>query len=101
MVMIDKVNLISPLKQIMTKANETVSGEGGADFASFFQNALQEVNKLQLDADAANVKLAAGKIEDIAPVVIATEKASIALQLTVQVRNKIVEAYNDVMRMQV
>jgi flagellar hook-basal body complex protein FliE len=99
--MIDKINLLSPLKQIGTKTIEPVSGENGADFASFFQNALQEVNKLQLDADAANVKLATGTIEDIAPVVIATEKASIALQLTVQVRNKIIEAYNDVMRMQV
>jgi flagellar hook-basal body complex protein FliE len=101
MVMIDKINLLSPLKQIPEKASASVSGENGADFASFFQNALQDVNKLQLDANAANTKLAAGKVEDIAPVVIATEKASIALQLTVQVRNKIVDAYNEVMRMQV
>jgi len=99
--MIDKINLLSPLKEIATKTSESVGGDSGANFAAFFQNALQEVNKLQLDADAANVKLATGSIEDIAPVVIATEKASIALQLSMQVRNKIIEAYNEVMRMQV
>lgn len=99
--MIDKVNLLMPSSPFAAKTGEAISNEGGQPFAELFQNALQEVNKLQLDADVANAKLATGRIDDIAPVVIATEKASIALQLTVQVRNKMVEAYNDVMRMQV
>lgn len=100
--MIDKINLLSSVKSLAgNSANGTEGSIGGQNFASIFKNALQEVNKLQLEADAASHKLATGKVDDIAPVVIAAEKASIALQLTVQVRNKIVDAYNEVMRMQV
>ena len=47
------------------------------------------------------MKLAAGQVEDISEVVIAGEKAAIAVQLTMQVRNKMVEAYQEIMRMQV
>ena len=45
--------------------------------------------------------LAAGQVEDISQVVVAAEKADIALQLTLAVRNKAVEAYQEIMRMQV
>lgn len=70
-------------------------------FGHFLSEALGEVNKLQSDAANAGVRLAAGKVQDISEVVIASEKATIALQLTMQVRNKVVEAYQEVMRMQV
>ena len=48
-----------------------------------------------------NQALAAGQIEDVSQVIVASEKAGIAMQVTLQVRNKIVEAYQEVMRMQV
>jgi flagellar hook-basal body complex protein FliE len=98
---IDKINLLMPVKNADQSMKSAPVAEGGQEFAAYFKNALQEVNTLQLDADKASVKLATGQIDDIAPVVIATEKAAIALQLTVQVRNKVIDAYNDVMRMQV
>lgn len=98
----EKINLLSPVKAWTgNSVAGTAENTGGQNFAAVFKNALQEVNKLQLEADAASQKLATGKVDDIAPVVIAAEKASIALQLTVQVRNKIIDAYNEVMRMQV
>ncbi|MBP2635806.1 MAG: fliE [Firmicutes bacterium] len=70
-------------------------------FGEFLTDALNNVNQLQNDARQASLNLAAGKVEDIAEVTIAAEKATIALQLTMQVRNKAVEAYQEVMRMQV
>lgn len=70
-------------------------------FSEFLADALDDVNKLQLNADQASVDLAAGKLQDVSQAVIATEKATIALQLTMQVRNKIVDAYQEVMRMSV
>lgn len=70
-------------------------------FGEYFTEALQNVNDLQLKGQQANIDLAAGRVEDISQVVIATEKASIALQLTTQIRNKAVEAYQEIMRMQV
>ena len=45
--------------------------------------------------------LAAGKVNDVAEVVIAGQKAQIALNLTVQIRNKAIDAYQELMRMQV
>lgn len=100
--MIDKINLLMPTRSIEEKSVAAIGKSAdGQDFASFFQNALGEVNKLQFEADAASKKLATGAVQDIAPVVIAAEKASIALQFTVQVRNKVIDAYNEVMRMQV
>lgn len=70
-------------------------------FGEFLSDSLKEVNTLKRQSEIANMKLAAGQVEDISEVVVASEKASIALQLTMQVRNKMVDAYQEVMRMQV
>jgi flagellar hook-basal body complex protein FliE len=74
---------------------------GEKSFGQIFADALGEVNNLQINAEQASVNLAAGKIQDVSEVVIATEKATVALQLTMQVRNRVVEAYQEMMRMQV
>lgn len=70
-------------------------------FGEYLNNALQEVNGLQQEAAEMSKALAAGQVEDISQVVIAAEKATIALQLTLAVRNKAVDAYQEIMRMQV
>lgn len=70
-------------------------------FGNYLRDALKEVNRLETHADTLTKRLAAGDNVDIHDVMIATEKANIALQLTIQVRNKAVEAYNEVMRMQI
>ncbi|MZP30531.1 flagellar hook-basal body complex protein FliE [Heliobacterium undosum] len=70
-------------------------------FSAFLQGALNHVNDLHKQADAAAADLAAGKPIDLHQVVIASEKAGIATQLTLQVRNKVMEAYQEIMRMQV
>lgn len=64
-------------------------------------NYLGSVNRLVHDADAQQRDLAMGKNVELHDVMIATEKASVAVQLTMQVRNKLVESYQEVMRMQV
>ena len=59
------------------------------------------VNEAQKNSDKAIQALATGKTDNVAEVMIATEKADIALKLMVQVRNKIIDAYQEVMKMQV
>lgn len=81
----------------ITKNNE----DEVKSFGDYFAEALHNVNDLQMKGRDATLKMAAGKAEDISQVVIATEKAGIALQLTMQVRNKAVDAYQEIMRMQV
>lgn len=75
--------------------------DGEASFGKMLAEALDGVNGLQKDAEKTSLDLAAGKIQDISQVTIATEKAAVALQLTMQVRNKVVDAYQEIMRMQV
>jgi len=77
------------------------SGAAGAQFGEFLQKALADVNRLQLEADDAARNLAAGTATDLHTVAIIAEKADLALQLTLQVRNRILEAYQEIMRMQV
>ncbi len=69
-------------------------------FGEMLGDAINGVNNLQKAAEKKNIDMAAGKVEDISEVMIAAEKSSIALQLTIQVRNKVVEAYQEIMRMQ-
>ena len=71
------------------------------NFGEYLTDALKETNDLQNRAKDMNIALAAGQVDDISQVVLATEKANIALQLTMQVRNKAAEAYQEIMRMQV
>lgn len=76
------------------------AGEG-AGFLAELQKALWQVNAFQLQAQAAGQALASGSIDDVAKAMIAAQKASLALELTVEVRNRAIEAYQEVMRMQV
>ncbi len=78
-----------------------VSENQGSGFSDFLKNAVDEVNTLQQQADEMKTKLVTGDVDDIAQVMIAAEKANLAFQLTVQIRNKVLEAYQEVMRMQV
>lgn len=100
---VDSLSL-SPVKlqnSIVNSNNSTETNEQNLKFSDVLSNALNDVNQLQIKANHSSVALAAGKIQDVSEAVIATEKATIALQLTMQVRNKIVDAYQEVMRMQV
>ena len=97
---------IEPLQLMPVKASfvDTIGNQQQVEtksFGEFLSDSLKEVNTLKKQSEVANMKSAAGQVEDISEVVIAGEKASIAVQLTMQVRNKMVEAYQEIMRMQV
>lgn len=70
-------------------------------FGQIFKQALEEVSAAQNTSDKLTDKLVTGEVKDIHEVMIASQKASLSLQMTLQVRNKVVEAYQEVMRMQV
>ena len=75
--------------------------EVGESFASTLQGAIESVNQLQKAADKGAQDLATGRTDNIAEVMVSSEKADIALKLMVQVRNKIIDAYSEIMKMQV
>lgn len=70
-------------------------------FAETLSDAVHEVNRLQKVADKKMEDLATGRAKSLPDVMVATEKADIAFKLMVQVRNKIIDAYQEIMKMQV
>jgi flagellar hook-basal body complex protein FliE len=79
------------------KQNES---QNSASFGNMLAQSLKEVNRLHMEADEAVENLAAGKQKNIHETMIALEKADVAFQLLMQVRNKIISAYETIMRMQ-
>ena len=86
--------------QAPNRANSP-QGEAGKSFADTLKDAVQSVNQAQHESDRKMQEIATGKNHNVAEVMIAAEKADISLKLMVQVRNKIIEAYQEIMKMQV
>jgi flagellar hook-basal body complex protein FliE len=85
-----------------------VAGTGGAEaagpsgsFTGLLADKLNAAQRIEAEGSAAAQAVAAGTATDIAAATMAVEKAAIAMQLTGAIRNKAVEAYQDVMRMQI
>lgn len=70
-------------------------------FADTLKEAVSSVNQLSKEADVQIQKLATGETKNIPEVLIAAEKSSVAFKLLAQVRNKMIDAYQEVMKMQV
>ncbi|MGG4169778.1 flagellar hook-basal body complex protein FliE [Rossellomorea vietnamensis] len=80
------------------KKNSSPS-EATENFSQLLKNSIDEVNKMQVQSDQLTEKLVRGENVDLHQVMIASQKASITLQTTMEVRNKVVEAYQEIMRM--
>ena len=74
--------------------------ETGGGFSGVLSNALQQLNQLSGGAEQQIGSLLKGGSTDMSTVMIAVEKADVAFQLMMQVRNKIVSAYQDIEKMQ-
>lgn len=92
-----------PAPIISNKPAEVKSAESpqGSSFGEVLENAMQEVNDLQTQASDQTQKLMTGEITDIHSAMIAVQKADVSFQMMMQVRNKLVNAYQEIMKMQV
>ncbi|RAO98596.1 flagellar hook-basal body protein FliE [Petrotoga sp. 9PW.55.5.1] len=99
--MTDGINGINGLNNNNLFPETTKNKDKNLDFSQLLKDAIEEVNSLQKNADKVAADYAAGKITDIHQVMIAAEKASLSLKLTTEVTNRIVEAYKEIMRMQI
>lgn len=95
--------LRSTATQAAGKSADTASSAaGGADFAQVLQGSIEKVNQAQTQAHEMAEKLVAGdNSQNLHEVMIALQTASVSFQEMVQVRNRLVSAYQDVMNMQV
>lgn len=78
--------------------------EEGSDFQSFFQTALDNIsttNAYLSDAEDEEIKWAMGETDNTHDLTIALQKASVALQYTVAIRDKLLDAYKEIMQIQI
>ena len=100
-----KVDITSPksiyLDLINPQKNNPTGDAGDSNFADFFSDALNQVNSKQIEADDAIKGFTLGEIDDIHQVMATVEEAKLSMQLMVQFRNKAIEAYQEISRMQI
>ena len=89
---------VSGLKTGIESQNQNLESGG---FSRTFEKLLQDVNQQQLTAEAKQVELLVTENKDIHGTMLALEKADLSMRLMLQIRNKLVSAYEEVMGMQV
>ena len=89
----------SVFAQKQPKSPNTTPYEAQNSFASVLKKSLEEINTTQQESAAMTQKLALGENVDLHNVMITSQKASVTLQAAMEVRNKAVEAYQEIMRM--
>lgn len=77
------------------------SKDAGASFGDYLKSALDSLNESQVQADDDTEKLITGETTDIHQVLISAQEAKIQMELAVEVRNKLVDAYKEISTMQV
>ena len=80
---------------------QTSTASDSVSFGDIINKQLNQLNDLQVEADDSSQKLATGEASNVHDVMIKAEEAKLALELAVQVRNKLVESYQEVMKLQV
>lgn len=91
------------LSAVQAKPNRNASkpeNTNSATFGQWLERSINTVDRMKKEADAAAQKLAAGENKDIHGTMISMQKADIAMNLMMEVRNKIISAYDEIKRMQ-
>lgn len=89
---------INPVPRNINSAGKT--SEAKTSFSDVINDAINQVNNLQVESSQMTDDFLTGKSDNIHSVIIAGSKADLALQMTLQVRNKVMEAYKEIMNMQ-
>ena len=96
---------INAIGSLISGAQRASKGDGAqekeSDFSNMLSNAIDTIEETEAASNAASEALLTGESDDIHTALIASQKAEIAVSYAVQIRNKMIEAYNDIMNMQV
>ena len=90
-----------PSTQKSHNSSRGIADRASATFSDMVLGSVEKVNSLQKQADVATDALTLGDNKDIVQTMILMEKADVSFRLMVQIRNKIIQAYEETMRMQV
>jgi len=96
-------NLITPNPAVSPDTERRVGGVGGSDvsFANILSDALGTAAHLDHADRTSGLELLLNQSDDLSAVLIDAQKAELSLNLALQIRNRIIDSYNEVMRMQV
>ncbi len=89
------------LPQEIPREEKPEEVKGAVKFQETLQGLVNDVDKMQKTAHESSRRMLTGEIEDVHQVMIAMEEAQTSFQLMMEIRNKLVEAYREIMRMQV
>jgi flagellar hook-basal body complex protein FliE len=95
------ITSILPVNSSLQTINNTQNTTNSSSFESMLNQYIQDADGAVKDFENKSISLAKGENINLHDVTIAAQKASIAVQLTTQIRDKAVEAYQEMMRMQV
>jgi flagellar hook-basal body complex protein FliE len=99
MININPINIADNFK--LDQGSKQIEEPNKENFSNYFNEKLQEVNQLQKDSQKMTADFAVGKTDNIHQVMISAEKAKIAVNLTTAVQSKAIDAYKEIMRLQV
>jgi len=94
------MNKIDSVSMLLPKLPENTAQKNG-NFGDVFNNLLKDMNTSIQDGGASVKNMVSGNVNDVHEVMIAMEKASVSLNLAVELRNRILDSYREVMRMTV
>jgi flagellar hook-basal body complex protein FliE len=97
---IGALSAIAPVIAPAATSTASAAGSGGSAFAAQLSQGLESLQATQTHSDDLAVKAATGSLQDAHDYMIASSEASLAMQLTTAVRNKALDAFNEIMRMQ-
>lgn len=90
-----------PSRLAETRGGSELQSQGDKSFADVLGRSVEKVNEMQAEANTAISELIAGRTKNIHETMLTIERADTSLKLMMQVRNKILDAYREIMRMQV
>ncbi|MDQ1338865.1 MAG: flagellar hook-basal body complex protein FliE [Campylobacterota bacterium] len=97
--LLNKIGEILP-KELQSSVSTPKKSEIGDSFADILKNAINETNELQISAEKASTDIATGQVKDLHQAALAIDKAETSMKLMLEVRNKAVSAYKEILRTQ-
>ena len=88
-------------KDLINNKSNTQSKNSDVDFGDLLKKELESTNKIMQDAQKAEVDIATGTVKDLAKANIAIEKADLKMQMMLEVRNKAINAYKELSKIQI
>jgi len=98
MAFINKIDSNLPINQVKNNQNNK---NNDVDFSEILKKELDETNKLMQKADRAEAEIASGEVEDLAKASITIQKAEMKMKMMLEVRNKAINAYKELLKTQI